>query len=70
MIEKYWKQYKWRIIGYVIYVCFISTVVSHEYRWHKDEYWDFWIIWCIMLPLITYSIISYIIHLRNKKGKN
>lgn len=70
MIEKYWKQYKWRIIGYVIYVCFISTVVSHEYRWHKDEYWDFWIIWCIMLPLITYSIISYIIYLRNKKGKN
>lgn len=68
-IEKYWKRYKWYIIGYIIYVCFISSVVSTEYRWHKNEYWDLWIVWCIMLPLITYCIISFIIYLRNKKGE-
>jgi len=64
---KYWKKYKWYIIEYTIYVCFISTIVSDFYRWSKSEYLKLWVIWCIMLPLIIYSVVSGIKYFRNKK---
>ena len=66
-LNRYWKKYKWYIIGYIIYVCFISTTVSDFYEWGKSEYLRLWIIWCIMIPLIAYSIASGIIYYKNKK---
>lgn len=68
-LEQYWRKYKWYIIGYVIYVCFISTIVADSYRWDKNEYSKLWVIWCIMLPLITNCICSYIGYIKNK-GRN
>ena len=68
--DTYWKKYKWFIIGYVIYVCFMSTVVADSYGWGKfgHSYIKEWIIWCVMTPLIVYSISSYITY-RKKKNK-
>lgn len=65
-LNEYWKKYKWYSIGYIIYVCFISTMVSDFYRWSKSEYLKLWVIWCIMIPLIVYSGYSYLKYMRNK----
>ena len=66
MIEGVWNKYKWHIIVYIIYVCFISTIVSDEWNWGKSEYWRLWVIWCIMIPLIAYCGYSYLKYRRDK----
>lgn len=65
-LERFWKRNKWYIIGYIIYVCFISTIVSETYDWDRDDYLRLWVVWCVMIPLILYCVYSYIIYRKNK----
>lgn len=60
------KNYKWYIIGYAIWVCFFSFVAPNMWNWSKKMWWSYWGTWCIMIPLVAYCIISAIKHFTNK----
>ena len=50
-----WKKYKWYIIGYVLYTSIVTAITIYD-----SDFWQYFIVLCISIPITLYIIIHLI----------
>lgn len=51
------EKLKWYIIGYILYVIIILYLAKEEYQWSRSEFWPLCFVWCVIIPLVGYTVI-------------